>query len=108
MLLCKFIAKDGSEIVIRTFLRKDTNRVKEFCNFINSIVEERDYILYDKKISPKEEKEWLKKKWEDVKKGNCVYVIAEHNGKLIGASEVKRMKGVMKHVGKFGIGPRGT
>lgn len=103
MLLKKFISKDGKEIVLRTFSKNDVNRAKEFCNFINSIIKERDYITKDKKVTMKEESEWLKRKWKEIQKGNLVFVIAEHNNKLVGISGVRRKNGVMKHIGEVGI-----
>lgn len=55
-------------IKIRRICLSDLKRLKEFQNFVNSLIEEEVMILLNKKKSLREEKEWLKNKLKNKKK----------------------------------------
>ena len=76
------------KITIRQFLKSDLKNVKKFRDFINSFVEEDAQIMMNEKISLKGEVEWLKGKLESIKKGKAVFLVAEHNGRIIGTTGI--------------------
>lgn len=98
-----FEAKDGKKILIRTLTRNDLNRAKDFANYINSIIRERDFILWKKLVSLKEEKEFLKNRLKDIRRKKVFTLIAEHGNKIVGIADIKLKEGIQDHIGGLGI-----
>jgi ribosomal protein S18 acetylase RimI-like enzyme len=96
----------GKRITIRSLSNKDLKKVREFQDFINSLIEEDAQILRDEKVGFKEEKEWLKKEIEDVRRKKRVVVIAEHVNKIVGICDVWLKKGRASHVAEIGVSVR--
>lgn len=113
------------KIIIRPLSKKDIFRVKDFQDFVNSLVEEKAQILVNKKRSQKEEREWLKAKIKEWQDGKTIFLIAEHNEsfpgvgkraggggsllvqkKIIGTVEVHLGEGHREHVGTLSIAIR--
>ncbi len=91
------------KITIRKLSKKDLKNVKKFQNFINALVEEEAKILMNKKNSFKKEENWLKGKIGDIKKHREVFLVAEHNNKIVGTTGIDLNKWRKNHIGKFGI-----
>jgi ribosomal protein S18 acetylase RimI-like enzyme len=106
MILKKFRARDGKVVVLRTLENKDLRRVREFCDYLNSIIAEKDFILFKKPVKPDFEREALKRWLGRMKKKDMVSVIAESDGKVIGVADVSRKFGAMDHVSVLGISIR--
>jgi RimJ/RimL family protein N-acetyltransferase len=94
---------DGKKIIIRELTKNDLKNVKKFQDFINSFIKEDAMIAANRKVSLKEEKNWLKNQYECVKTKKLIHFFAEHNNKLVGSLEIKRQRGRENHVGEFGI-----
>jgi putative acetyltransferase len=94
------------EIIIREFSPKDLKRVKDFLDFINSLIEEDAKIRFNQKLTFKKEKEWLKNTLKEIKKKRKIVCIAEAQGKIIGVSEVRMKDQRESHVGEFAISIR--
>jgi putative acetyltransferase len=90
----------GEKITIRPPKFDD---LKSYLYFVNSLVEEGAMINRNKKVTLKEEKEWLKKAIGRVKRGERFCLVAVCDGRIIGSAEVERGFGRMSHVGFFGI-----
>lgn len=65
----------------RRFLQVKT---EVFRDFINPIIRENAYILMDKSISLKEEREWQKRNAKEIKEGKRVVLLAWDGKKLVG------------------------
>lgn len=65
----------------RRFLQIKT---EVFRNFINPIIKETAYILMDKEISLKEEKEWQKRNAKEIREGKRAVLLAWDGKKLVG------------------------
>lgn len=98
----KFKAKNGKTVVLRPMTIGDIRRAKEFADYINRIVSERDFLVLNRKVTPQEERAFIISSLAEEKKGNH-YLIAEVNGKIVGLSEVVRMRWAHAHIGKLGI-----
>lgn len=72
-------------------------------DFFNELIEEDVQINYDRKVGYEEEVEWLRKKLDEVARGEGVMFVAEHDGKLVGAVDVRRGKFREAHTGELGI-----
>jgi ribosomal protein S18 acetylase RimI-like enzyme len=94
---------DGKKIIIKKLSEKDLKRVGKFRDFINSLIEEDAQILCNKKPSLEEELNWLKGALDRIKKQDKVYLFAEHNGQIIGSTDIGLMPFRENHVGDFGI-----
>lgn len=94
---------DGKKIKIRKLFKRDLRNVKEFQNFINSLIEEEAKIKVNKKFSLKEEKEWLSKELKEIKKQKRVFLVAEENNKIVGTASIHLGPGRQEHIGNFGI-----
>lgn len=103
MILKKFLAEDGKEVILRTLDAADLKRAKEFRTFINSIIEEDDFIRLNKKRTLKEEKEWVKNNLKGIKAGKKVLVIAERNNQMFGNCEIWSGEERGSHIGELGI-----
>lgn len=90
-------------MIIRKFSKKDLQKAKQFRDFINSIIKEDDFLMLNKKVSLKQEKEWLKKVWENIKKKKIVYLVAEHENSIIGTCHLEKNEGRESHVLSLGI-----
>jgi ribosomal protein S18 acetylase RimI-like enzyme len=90
-------------IIIRNISSKDFKNAKKFQDYINSLVEEEAKILFCKKVSLKFEQDWLKRTLDHIKKKTCVYLVAEHNGMIVGLTSICLEIGRRDHIGGFGI-----
>lgn len=91
------------KITIRAIQKSDLKKAPEFLKFINSFVEEGAMLTMNKKISLKEEKEFLKEMLRGSNKKDCVYLVAECGKEIAGTSRIVLGKGSGRHVGTFGI-----
>jgi len=94
---------NGKKITIRKLSKTDLKNVKKFQDFINSLIEEEAEILFNTKISLKEEKKWLGEQLQRIKNHKRVFLLAERDNKVIGTTGVDLMRGRQNHVGGFGI-----
>ncbi|MFA5207751.1 MAG: GNAT family protein [Candidatus Paceibacterota bacterium] len=87
-----------------TFREPKTNDVKSALEMISSLVDEKAYILVQKKPTLKEEKEFWKKLMKESKEKIRVVSLIDVNGKVYGISDISLVdKEVRKHVGDLGI-----
>ena len=73
-------------------------------DFINPFVDEKAYLSIQKKVTLRQERTWLKKKAEEIDKGEQIGVLLFINGKLAGNCDARR--GVLsnqKHNATFGL-----
>ncbi len=98
-----FEAKNGMKITLRRIKRADIRRAKEFMEFINEIIDENDYIHYNKRFSLKEERVWVKETLKGNKKRESATLLAEHEGKIVGSSGIISKNGRENHVAVLGI-----
>lgn len=100
----RFISKDGKEVVLRTPIWEDINGLMEITN---SIVDEGIDIATSRKVTRKEEAEWLRQGLALTEKGEVLGLVAEIEGKVVARSELRKRTGrYSKHVGNIGIGIR--
>jgi ribosomal protein S18 acetylase RimI-like enzyme len=76
------ILKDGTKVCIKPV--NDKEDAREFQRFINTLTREGTYLLVDKPVTLKEEKQWLKTQIQAQRKGEQIYLKALVNGHLIG------------------------
>jgi len=99
--LRRFATKDGRAVVLRTPRWEDLDDLMEF---INSLVEEGADICRNKKVTRKEEAEWLGRRLADLENDKIFFMVAEVEGKVVANSEIGRKVGHSSHVGGVGIG----
>jgi RimJ/RimL family protein N-acetyltransferase len=76
------LLKDGTIVCIEPV--NGTEDFREFQRFINTLTREGTYLLVDKPITLKEEKQWLKTQVTEQRKGKQIYLKALVDGRLIG------------------------
>lgn len=94
---------NGKKITIRKLVKKDLGNVKKFQDFINSLIREDAQIMVNKRISLKEERKWIGSWLKEIKKQKAVYLIAENNDRIVGATSIRLQPWRMSHIGKLGI-----
>lgn len=96
------------KIIIRQFSKKDlaSNKVKQFQDFVNALVEEDIQTRVNQKQTLRQEKQWLERKLLLAKQGKGVFLAVEHNGKIVGNAGLKLGKGRNNHVAVFWIAIR--
>jgi len=97
---------ESKKIKIRELSPKDLKRAKDFLEYINSLIEEEAKILFNKKLSLKEEKEWLKNTLERIRKKNSVFCVAEDGRKIVGTAQIAMGSKRKTHVGELAISVR--
>ena len=75
------ILKDGTTMRIEPINGKEDAR--EFQRFINTLTKEGVYLLVDKPVTFKGEKQWLQTQIQAKRKGEQIYLKALVNGHLI-------------------------
>jgi RimJ/RimL family protein N-acetyltransferase len=83
----RLILRDGTTVLIEPVNGKED--IREFQRFINTLTREGAYLLADKPVTLKEEKQWLQTQIQAQKKGEQIYLKALVNGRLIGDCFVK-------------------
>ncbi|HVQ01672.1 MAG TPA: GNAT family N-acetyltransferase [Candidatus Thermoplasmatota archaeon] len=78
----KFILDDGTEVHIESLNGREDPR--EFIRFINSFLRDGSYLLIDKPVTLKKEKEWLRTQLQTQRKGEQLYLKALVDGRLVG------------------------
>lgn len=81
---------------------------KQIWKFYNKAIKESlaggGFLSRIRPVNLKEEKEWVKSAIEKTKKKKSIYMIAECNGRVIGATDVnKAPEDALAHTGTFGI-----
>lgn len=92
--------KDGRLVEIRMLSRKDS--VRELNMHINSFIAEDAYILFDRKVSMKDEAAWKKNQLTMQRKGEGFLLVAMVDGKLAATSGATKERG--KARGNVSIG----
>ena len=102
MFKTKIATRDGREIIIREPKMSD---LKEFLRHINKQVRDRtEGLNIDKPMTLAQERKWLRGLLKEVKAKQKVFLVFEHDGRIIGSCEVRRKIGRQGHVASFGIG----
>lgn len=87
-----------------TFRNPKISDSKSSLEFINSLVKEKAFVVLQKKISLKEEREYLKRILKDMKEKKAVYLFIDIDGKIMGNASVSlKDKGARRHVGELAI-----
>jgi len=97
------IAKDGTSFLVREPKISDVN---SFMEMFNKVVNEPGIGLNrSKKVTLKEEKEWLKSSIVKIKKNEEIMLLIEKDGKIVGNSTLERRSMCTKeaHTATFGI-----
>jgi len=84
----KIVLKDCRIATMAFLSRKDS--VHELQDFINSLVEERTYLHYDRKVTLRQEREWKKKRLGDMRKREGYVLVARVDGRIAGTSGAYR------------------
>lgn len=93
----------NKRITIRKLSKRDLRNVKEFQDFINSLIGEDAQISLNKKLSFREERKWLKEQFQRIKNKKTVFLVVELDNKVIGTTEINLDMGRKSHIGNFGI-----
>jgi GNAT superfamily N-acetyltransferase len=75
------VLKDGTTVRIEPVNGKED--VREFQCFINTLIREGTYLLVNKPVTLKEEKQWLQTQIQAQRKGEQIYLKALVNSHLI-------------------------
>lgn len=99
-IITKFRSKKGKEIVLKI---PKFGWEKQYRDYINSIIAEDDYIIYEKPLLIKDEREFIQSKLEEIKEKRGFCLTAFYKNKIIGSANVNFNKARKKHVATFGI-----
>lgn len=80
----KIELKDGRTAEVSFLSKKDSTR--ELLLFINRIIAEKAYLIYDKKFTRKQEGEWKRKELEASEKKEGFLLVARVDGKIVATS----------------------
>lgn len=98
--------RDGTVVILRSVRAQD---LEALMSFANQLVGERARnpalgILMDRRVKRPDEEKFLKGLLAGIRKNDVASVAAEIEGRIVGNSEVQRMRsGDMRHVGRLGI-----
>ncbi len=98
----RFRLEDGREVAARLPKRGDE---RNLLDYINSLISEKVYILESKKKTLKEEKKYLKKMLEGMRKGDKFCIVLECGGRIISVIVAERgSHDKNKHVCSIALG----
>ena len=98
-ILKKITIKNGEEVVLRTPEWADLEQLR---NLTNEIIREEAFISSIREKTKEENMNWLAETLKNIEKREQIYLAAEANGRIIGASEVRVSKAERsKHVGEL-------
>lgn len=84
----------------RRFLSLDTRMLRDF---INGFVAENAMLMYDKKLSLREEREFQKSKAKEIDAKNAIFVLCWQGNRLVGSSDARKEKFKQSHNASFGL-----
>lgn len=87
----------------RRFLSIDTRML---CNFINEFIGENAFLIYDKKFSLKEEREFQKSKAKEIDAKRTIFVLCWNGKELAGNSSASLAESKQRHNAAFGLAVR--
>ena len=87
----------------KRFLSIDTRILRDF---INSFVAENAFLLYDKKISLSEEKDWQKSRAKEIDAKTCLFITCWDGKVMAGNSEVRLDRYKQRHNATFDLAVR--
>jgi len=97
------IILEGKEIVIRKLAPVDLKNPGRHLDYFNAILDEDLYISTNKRISVKEEKDYLENMLAGQAKGDRVCLVAECGGKIISHVGSALMAGKQNHIAVLGF-----
>lgn len=87
-----------------TFRNPKISDCKSSLKYVNSLIKERAFIVLRKKISLKEEREYIKGALKEIKAKKAVFLFVDVDGKIMGNASVSlKDNGARKHVGELAI-----
>ena len=87
-----------------TFRNPKRSDAESLFQYVNSLIKERAYILLQKKVSLKEEKEYLKETLKQIKEKDRVFLFIDIDGKVMGNASVSlKDRSARRHVGELAI-----
>lgn len=93
----------NKKIIIRRIGKSDLKKAKLFQEYINLLVKEPAMLLLNKKQTLQNEKDFINRTLLAQKNKSGVCIIAQHDGKIVGLSDVKLKPLAKNHIGLFGI-----
>lgn len=99
----KKIVLDGKEITIRKLTAKDLEITKKHLDFLQSLLGEELQITTHKRLSLKEERDYLRGILKKQKQGKCVYLVAECDDKFVSHVGASLMEGKQNHIAVMGF-----
>lgn len=83
--------KDGSVAEVSFLSEKDSTR--ELNTFINRLIDEKTFIMMDRKVSMKAEEEWKKAELEKIRRKQGFLLVARVDGRIAGTSGAHKEPG---------------
>ena len=96
----QLIAKTGELFLVRKARPED---VEGCLAMISELVDEKVYILYDKKPTLEEERKWLERAMDNIRKGELIHWLVEKDRRIVGGIDASRRPMKMHHTVEIGI-----
>ena len=93
----------GKKILVRKITSKVIARAKDHLAYFDALLGEDLCISASKKMSLKEERDYLKTALAEQKKHRRIYLVAESNGKIISHVEARLKDGKSSHIAFLGF-----
>ncbi|MEK7479647.1 MAG: GNAT family N-acetyltransferase [Patescibacteria group bacterium] len=98
-----FTTKSDKEVLIRPIENTESD-IQAALDFINALIEEDTMIARSgNPVTLEEQKEWVQKTTEGVRKKDKIFFAAFFDGRMVGNTQITRQGGRARHVGTFGI-----
>ncbi len=98
-MISRYVTKAGMAI-LRLPKPRDVHGLRKH---INSLVDEKAFIIVNKKVTLGQEKLWLKNTIKENKLGKSFNVVVELAGDIIGSAFLKYSAGAAGHIAELGI-----
>lgn len=87
-----------------SFRQPKMNDLKSMLSMINSLAEEKAYIIVQKKLTIEQERKYLKNVLNEIREKKRIDLVLDINGDILGNAKISiEDKGPRKHMGELGI-----
>ena len=94
----------GKRVLVRLLNSSDIKKAELFQDYINELaVDNTAFISKKDKVTLRQEKEWIRKRLSEMKKGLAVVLVASDKGRIIGTARIKLGASLQLHIGRLGI-----
>ncbi len=90
-------------MIIRSLQKSDLKSVKMYTDYVNALIDDKEPIILNEKITVKQEISYLKEQLKNIEKHKEIYLVAMDKKLLAGIIHISLKEGKQNHIGELGM-----